>query len=164
MVVYLCLGPSTTYFTQNLHVNLIFDFVLFLCNFCFLSWKMGDGKRRMRQSLNLYILFFLLYFFIFLEWKFPSSFDVLVKGSAALSGEKRTMGYKVRWGTFSRDLCNNIDKLTKNLFTFYSLESPTEEEENLNEQLVVTWSKVTFVGVKKLGFICNEYRQFDSNA
>ena len=99
-----------------------------------------------------------------MEWKFPSSFDVLVKGSAALSGEKRTMGYKVRWGTFSRDLCNNIDKLTKNLFTFYSLESPTEEkEENLIERLVITKSKSTFVGVKKLCFICNEYREPDSN-
>ena len=48
--------------------------------------------------------------------------------------------------------------LTENLFSFYSLESPTEEEEeNLNEQLVITRSKSTFVGVKKLHFIYNEY-------
>ena len=55
--------------------------------------------------------------------------------------------------------------MTKNLFTFFSLESRTdEEEENLNERLVITRSKNTFVGVKKLCFICNEYRESDSNA
>ena len=54
--------------------------------------------------------------------------------------------------------------MTKNLFTFYSLESPTEEEGNLNERLVISRSKSTFVGVKKLCFICNEYRESDSNA
>ena len=72
------------------------------------------------------------------------------------------MGYKVRWGTFSRHLCNNI--LTKNPFTFYSLESPAEEkEENLIEQLLITKSKSTFVGVKILCFIYNEYREPDNN-
>ena len=50
------------------------------------------------------------------------------------------------------------------MFTFFSLESPTEEEENLKEQLVITRSKTTFVGVTKLCFICNEYRESDSNA
>ena len=55
--------------------------------------------------------------------------------------------------------------MTKNLVTFFSLESRTdEEEENLNERLVITRSKNTFVGVKKLCFICNEYRESDSNA
>ena len=53
--------------------------------------------------------------------------------------------------------------MTKNLFTFYSLESPTEEEGNLNERLVISLVS-TFVGVKKLCFICNEYRESDSNA
>ena len=28
-------------------------------------------------------------------------------------------------------------KLTENVFTFYSLDRPTEEEENLNERLVI---------------------------
>ena len=54
--------------------------------------------------------------------------------------------------------------MTKNLFTFYSLESPTEEEKNLNEPLAITRSTSTFVGIKKLCFICNEYRESDSNA
>ena len=48
--------------------------------------------------------------------------------------------------------------------TFYSLESPAEEEDNLNERLVVTLSKNTFVGVKKLCFIWNEFRESNSNA
>ena len=48
--------------------------------------------------------------------------------------------------------------------TFYSLESPAEEKENLNERLVITLSKSTFVGVKKLCFIWNEFREFNSNA
>ena len=55
--------------------------------------------------------------------------------------------------------------MAKNLFTFYSLESPTEEErENLDERLVITPSKSTFVGVKKLCSFCNEYRELDSSA
>ena len=55
-------------------------------------------------------------------------------------------------------------KLTKYLFTFYSLESPIEEEENLKELLLITCSKSTFAGIKKLGFICKEYRGSDKNA
>ena len=50
------------------------------------------------------------------------------------------------------------------MFTFYSLESPTEEEEgNLNERLLTTHS-CTFLGFKKLCFICNGQRKSDSNA
>ena len=55
-------------------------------------------------------------------------------------------------------------KLTKNLFTFYSLESPIDEEENLEELLLIACSKSAFAGIKKLGFICNEYRGSDKNA
>ena len=51
------------------------------------------------------------------------------------------------------------------MFAIYSLESPTEEEEeNLNERLVIARSKSTFAGVRRLYFICNEYRESDSNA
>ena len=77
-----------------------------------------------------------------------------IKNAAALSGFKRKMGYKVRCGIIFRDLCNSIDKT----------ESPTEEEENLNEGLLIKCSKNIFVGVKKLCFNCNEYREPDSNA
>ena len=35
---HLYLGPSTTYFTQNLHLNKIFDFILFLYSFYFLLY------------------------------------------------------------------------------------------------------------------------------
>ena len=48
--------------------------------------------------------------------------------------------------------------MTKNLFNFYSLESPTEEEGNLNKRLVISPSKKKiFVGVKKLCCICKNY-------
>ena len=47
--------------------------------------------------------------------------------------------------------------MTANLFTFYSLEIPTEDEENSNERLVKSRSKKIFVGVKKLCCICKEY-------
>ena len=66
--------------------------------------------------------------------------------------------------TFFRDLCNTIDKTENFFFTFYSIESPTEEEENLNEGSVIARSKSTFLGFKMLRFICNEYRESDSNA
>ena len=55
-------------------------------------------------------------------------------------------------------------KLTKNLFAFYSLESTIGEKENLKELLVITYSKSIFVGIKELGFICNDYRESDKNA
>ena len=54
--------------------------------------------------------------------------------------------------------------MIKNVFTFSSLESPTEEEENLSERLIITPSTSTFVRIKKLCFICNEYRESESNA
>ena len=72
------------------------------------------------------------------------------------------MGYKVHCQALSRDLCNDI-KLTKHLFTFYSWESPTAKEKNLEELLLIICSKSTFSGIKKLGFICNEYRGSDKN-
>ena len=74
------------------------------------------------------------------------------------------MGYKVRCGTFSQISVIPQTKLIKNLFTFFFLENPTGEEQNLNEQLVIAHSKSTLVGVRKLCSICNEYRQSDSNA
>ena len=42
--------------------------------------------------------------------------------------------------------------MTKNLFNLYSLESLTEEEENLNEGLVIPHSKSTYVGNQEVVF------------
>ena len=54
--------------------------------------------------------------------------------------------------------------MATNLLNFYSLESPAEEEKNINERLVITCPKNTFLGVMKLCFICYEYRESESNA
>ena len=48
------------------------------------------------------------------------------------------MGYKVRCRKFSKISVIPQIKPTKNLFTFCYLESPTEEEGNLNKVLVIT--------------------------
>ena len=70
------------------------------------------------------------------------------------------MGHKVRCGTFFRDLCITIEK-TDEISVYLLL---TEEEDDLKERLVITRSKSIFVGVRKLCFICNEYRESDCNA
>ena len=54
--------------------------------------------------------------------------------------------------------------MATNLLNFYSLERPAEEEKNINERLVITCPKNTFLGVMKLCFICYEYRESESNA
>ena len=71
-----------------------------------------------------------------------------------LAEEKRKMGYEARCGTFSRDLCITINKTDKKPVYFLL----TEEKKNLNKRLLITRSKSTFVGVKKLCFICNQYQ------
>ena len=54
--------------------------------------------------------------------------------------------------------------MATNLLNFYSLERPAEEEKNINERLVITCPKNTFLGVMKLCLICYEYRESESNA
>ena len=96
-------------------------------------------------------LFYSVFLFILLF--FDMIFTTCLNGVAALYGEKFEIFYKVRWGHFFEISLIPQIKITENLLTFYSLESPTEEQGNVNERLVITRSKSKFVGVNLLGIL-----------
>ena len=80
-------------------------------------------------------------------------------------GKNRKIGYKVRCGTFFWDLCITIDKTDKeSIYLLFSRKYNWKRRREFKRMISSTLSKSTFVWVKKLCFICNEYRESDSNA
>ena len=113
---------------------------------------------------KLFCSFFYLFFYFFWHEKFLSLFNVLVNGTATLSGGKAWNRLKSTMrnicGTFFRDHFSD-KKHKKSLYHLFSRKSNRKRRIEL---FVITRSKSTFVGVRKLCFTCYEYRESASNA
>ena len=78
--------------------------------------------------------------------------------------EKRKMAYKVHCRTFFRDLCNTIDKTDKTFFYLLLFRKSNRRTREFKQAVSNNMLKKYILRLKKFGFICNEYRESDSNA